>query len=146
MPVPGPGGKTSQLIDVASIARLEELLAARGVDGSRLWTSPEDWGDVGPDLDTWLSRASEALAYAIVSATAVIDFEAAIIEGWMPSSVRARLVVAVKAALGKIDAEGLRLPAVREGTVGIQARALGAASLPLSDRFLIGANLLSKRN
>ncbi len=31
------------------------------------------------------------------------------------------------------------VPAVFEGTVGIHARALGGASLPLSERFLIGA-------
>jgi predicted NBD/HSP70 family sugar kinase len=146
MPVPGRDGGIGQLIDVASIAMLEELLAARSRDGSHLWTSPEDWGDVGPDLDTWLTMAGEALAYAIVSATAVIDFEAAIIDGWMPRDVRSRLVATVQAALPKVDAEGLRLPTIREGTVGIHARALGAASLPLSDRFLIGANLLSKRN
>ena len=42
-------------------------------------------------------------------------------------------------ALKKIDAEGLVVPPVREGTVGIHARALGGASLPLSDRFLVGA-------
>ena len=146
MPVPDRDGRTRQLIDIASIARLEKMLALHGGDGSRLWTSPDDWGDVGPDLGQWLETAGEALAYAIVSATAVIDFEAAIIDGWMPRTVLAALVDAVNAALPKIDAEGLRPPPVREGTVGIHARALGAASLPLSDRFLIGANLLSKRN
>ena len=146
MPVPSRDGRTRQLIDVASVARLEELVAARGADASHLWTSPQDWGDVGPDLDTWLTLAGEALAYAIVSATSVIDFEAAIIEGWMPRSVRRRLIEAVSNALPRIDAEGLRLPEIREGTVGMHARALGAASLPLSNRFLIGANLLSKRN
>ena len=57
----------------------------------------------------------------------------------MPVSVRARLVAAVAHALTKIDAEGLALPPVREGTVGIHARAMGGASLPLSDRFLVGA-------
>lgn len=145
MPVPGPDGKMGQLIDIASITMLEQLLAKRGLNASHLWTLPEDWGDVGPELDTWLAGAADALAYAIVSATAVIDFEAAIIDGWMPSPIRARLVAAVADALPRIDAEGLRLPAVRPGTVGIHARALGAASLPLSDRFLIGASLLSKR-
>ncbi len=146
MPVPDRDGRTRQLIDIASIARLEKMLASHGGDGSRLWTSPDDWGNVGPDLGHWLETAGEALAYAIVSATAVIDFEAAIIDGWMPRTVLAALVASVTAAIPKIDAEGLRPPPVREGTVGIHARALGAASLPLSDRFLIGANLLSKRN
>ena len=58
--------------------------------------------------------------------------------------MRAALVRATQAAIGEIDVEGLRVPAVREGTVGIHARALGGASLPLSERFLTGANLLSK--
>ncbi|CAM5506653.1 putative NBD/HSP70 family sugar kinase/biotin operon repressor [Aquamicrobium terrae] len=139
MPVPGENGRPTQLIDVASIAVLEKTLAARGAETAHLWSSPQDWGDLGPELDMWLGRAADALAYAIVSACAVIDFEAAVIDGWMPASVRQRLVERVIDAIGGIDVEGLRLPAVREGTVGIHARALGAASLPLSERFLMGA-------
>jgi predicted NBD/HSP70 family sugar kinase len=146
MPVPGPDGKTSQLIDIASIARLERMLAETGKDGSHLWTSPEDWGDIGPALDEWLGDAGNALAYAIAAASSVIDFEAAIIDGWMPAAVRTRLVARVVEAIARIDAEGLTLPVIRPGTVGIHARALGAASLPLSERFMIGANLLSKRH
>jgi predicted NBD/HSP70 family sugar kinase len=144
MPVPGPGGKPIQLIDIASIAILEQTLSAKGQDASYLWTSPENWGDLGDDLDTWVERAASALAYGIVAASSVIDFEAAIIDGWMPASVRRRLVAATQAAIGKVDVEGLRIPSVREGTVGIHARALGGASLPLSERFLVSANALSK--
>jgi predicted NBD/HSP70 family sugar kinase len=144
LPVPGPTGQSVQLIDVASVASLETALKARGREGSFLWTSPEDWGDVGPDLDVWLHEAGTALAYATVSAAAVIDFEAAVIDGWMPTSVRARLVESVRAALGRIDVEGLQLPQVLEGTVGIHARALGGASLPLSERFLLGSSTPSR--
>lgn len=141
MPVPGPDGRPTQLIDIASIATLEKAMNARGREASYLWTSPDDWGETGPDLDTWITNAAEALAYAIVAAAAVIDFEAAVIDGWMPLAVRQRLVAAVGNAIGKIDVEGLRIPTVREGTVGIHARALGGASLPLSERFLIGPTL-----
>ncbi|CAN7422048.1 MULTISPECIES: ROK family protein [Mesorhizobium] len=144
MPVPGPDGKPTQLIDVASIAMLEKALNARGVEASHLWTSPQDWGDIGDELDTWIATASQALAYAIVAASSVIDFEAAVIDGWMPLTVRRRLVDAVIEAIGTIDGEGLKLPAVREGTVGIHARALGGASLPLSERFLIGSTTISR--
>jgi predicted NBD/HSP70 family sugar kinase len=139
MPVPGPDGRAVQLIDIASIATLERALNARGIDGSHLWTSPEDWGDIGPDLDAWIDTAGEALAYAIVAGSSVIDFEAAVIDGWMPTTIRTRLVEAVQLAIGRIDVEGVTVPEVREGTVGIHARALGGASLPLSDRFLVGA-------
>jgi hypothetical protein len=144
MPVPGPDGKPVQLIDVASIAMLEKALIARGADASRLWRSPEDWGEVGPDLPVWIGKAATALAYAIVAAAAVIDFEAAVIDGWMPLSVRRQLVDAVAKAIGQIDGEGLSLPVIREGTVGIHARAMGGASLPLSERFLVGPATASR--
>ncbi len=139
MPVPGADGRPTQLIDVASLAILEKALNARGADASYLWTTPEDWVGDGPEFEAWFSSAGAALAYAIVSASSVIDFEAAVIDGWMPAIARQRLVEAVQQALGKIDVEGLKIPSVREGTVGIHARALGGASLPLSERFLIGA-------
>ena len=138
MPVPGPDGRPIQLIDVASIATLEKTLNQRGIDAQHLWTSPEDWGEIGPELESWVANAAAALAYAIVAAASVIDFEEAVIDGWLPAPVRRSLVEAVNAAIGRIDAEGLKLPAVREGTVGIHARALGGASLPLSERFLVG--------
>lgn len=144
MPVPGPGGRPTQLIDVASIAMLEKALNDQGTDASHLWSSPEEWGELGPALDDWLARAGDALAYAIVASASVIDFDSAVIDGWMPTTVRARLVEAVQSAIGRIDVEGLRLPSVREGTVGIHARALGGASLPLSERFLVGATALSR--
>lgn len=138
MPVPGRDGKTVQLIDIASIAVLDKTLIEEGIDASCLWESPEDWGDLGPALSVWIADAADALAYAIAAAAAVIDFDAAVIDGWMPLAVRKRLVAAVQQAMRDIDGEGLRLPEVHEGTVGINARALGGASLPLSERFLIG--------
>ena len=139
MPVPGPANQPTQLIDIASITILEKALIARGADAAHLWSSPQDWGDLGEDLDRWIEQAAGGLAYAIVAASSVIDFAAAVIDGWMPAAVRGRLVEAVQRALAGIDAEGLALPVIREGTVGIHARALGGASLPLSERFLIGS-------
>ena len=112
------------------------MLQQDGRDGSHLWTSPDEWGELGPALDRWIEAAAEGLAHAIVSASAVIDFEAAVIDGWMPYPVRARLVEATSHALNHMDAEGLALPTILEGTVGVHARSLGAASLPLSERFL----------
>lgn len=138
MPVPDVSGRPVQLIDIASIAVLEKALISARRDGGILWTSPEEWGDLSPHLDAWIDTAAAGLAYAIVASSAVIDFEAAVIDGWMPAGVRSKLVEAVALKLRQFDIEGLELPVVREGTVGIHARALGGASLPLSDRFLIG--------
>jgi predicted NBD/HSP70 family sugar kinase len=122
---------------------LERALNANGKDASLLWTSPEDWGDLGDALDNWIEAAAGALAYATLAASSVIDFEAAVVDGWMPLDVRSRLVNAIRQKITRLDAEGLSLPEIREGTVGHHARALGGASLPLSERFLIGAASLS---
>jgi predicted NBD/HSP70 family sugar kinase len=142
MPVPAPGGGVRQLIHVASISVLERTLKAKGVDSNRLWLSPDDWGDLGEDLDLWMEGAAQGLAHAIVSASAIIDFQTAVIDGWLPLAVRAEIVARTACHVRAIDSEGLALPVIREGTVGRHARALGGASLPLAERFLLGAQLL----
>jgi predicted NBD/HSP70 family sugar kinase len=144
MPVPSADGTVKQLIDVSSIAMLEAMLVDRGIDAGRLWTEPEEWWDIGEDLDRWIVEAAAGLAHAILASSAVVDFEAAIIDGWMPLPVRGRLVETIRARLAGLDSEGLTLPTVIEGTVGLHARALGGASLPLSDRFLIGSGTIAR--
>ncbi len=144
MPVPGPDGTARQLIDIASITALERDVTELGRDPSPLWASPEDWGEMGAELDAWIERAGKAIAQAVIASSSVVDFEAAIIDGWMPASVRARIVDAVRRHVETFDLEGIQLPAIFEGTVGIHARALGAASLPLSDRYLLGQKLFRK--
>jgi predicted NBD/HSP70 family sugar kinase len=136
MPVPGPDGRLEQLIDAASIAILETKLKAIGKDSKILWESPDDWGELGGELNQWIELAASGIAHAIIASCAVIDFQLAIIDGWMPASVRARIVDAVSGKMARADSEGLKLPRVQGGTVGPHARAFGAASLPLSDRFL----------
>jgi len=143
MPVPSPEGRPAQLIDIASLSVLEKRLKAAGKATANRWTELQSWHDAAAVADQWIVDAANALAYAIVSAASVIDFEAAIIEGWMPPEIRTRLTIAVRTALARIDAEGLKVPEIREGTVGCHARAIGAASLPLSERFLVGSNALS---
>ena len=144
MPVPGPDGGTRQLLDVASITVLETALLDRGEDAARLWTLPEEWWDIGAELDRWIADAAAGLAHAVLAGCSVIDFEAVVIDGWMPLSVRARLVEATRAAAARLDWEGLRPPTIREGTIGRHARAIGGASLPLSERFLVGAGPVAK--
>lgn len=139
MPIPGPDGRPVQLIDIASLAVLERQIKASGSDANYLWTSPDDWAGNDPDCSKWVSQAGQALAYAIVAASSVIDFEAAIIDGWMPARVRSAIVKATQGAVSTIDVQGVNVPIIREGSVGVHARAIGAASLPLSERYLAGA-------
>lgn len=146
MPVPGPDGRIRQLIDVASIARLEQALEQRGQGSSILWDSPEHWQVEPAILDPWVEETARGLAHAILSAASVIDFEAAVIDGSMPEAVRARIVAATAERLAGLNLAGIEAPAVGEGTVGHNARALGAAALPLLERFLVGQDAFLKEN
>ncbi|MGI1661921.1 ROK family transcriptional regulator [Palleronia sp. KMU-117] len=137
MPVPSPDGEVVQLIELASLAQLEARMRAAGQPSESLWISPEGW-QAGPEvLVQWIEHASYGLAHAIAAASSVIDFEAVLIDGWLSQGLRRDLVDAVARHLGRIDLAGITAPSVREGSVGPDARALGAASLPLSYRFLV---------
>lgn len=136
MPVPDANGRQCQLLDVASLSGLEARLRATGADTDFLWEDRESW-DLAPEvIDPWLAEAARGLAHVAASATALCDLDAVVIDGWMPDDLRARLVVATEAEIARIDLSGAHAPVTLEGRAGPQARALGAASLPLSARFL----------
>lgn len=142
MPVQRKSGELCQLIDVASLAELEKALVDQGFNGAEIWENPVSWELPSGVLDPWLDEAAAGLAHAILSSSNLIDFECAMIDGWMPEAIRSDLVCRVSASLAGMKHSGIDLPAIREGTIGSDARALGAASLPLSERFLVDRNAL----
>ncbi|MFS2324676.1 ROK family transcriptional regulator [Brucella sp. H1_1004] len=133
-----------QLIDTASLFVLERMLHEHDISSDELWLSPESWPDFGDVLDEWIALAARGLAHAVVAAASVIDFPAAIIDGWLPQSVRLRIVEATKLELKRIDLQGLSAPEILEGRVGIHGKTMGAASLPLSHRYLFDQSVLFK--
>jgi predicted NBD/HSP70 family sugar kinase len=137
MPVGLANGATRQLIDVASLRGLESALLTVGAPSSQLWTSPETWTVDAGVLSGWLDRAAAGIAQATAAAACILDMDLAIIDGWFPAEVRADLVARTGAALALIDMAGATRPAVSAGSIGPAARSLGAASLPISARYLI---------
>ena len=137
MPVPDGAGGTVQLIDRASLVLLERRLRAAGLPTAALYDPGSAWGDLGEHLDAWLADAAEGIAHAVAVAATVIDVEAAVVDGAFPRRVQERLVHAIEAELRRLDLSGIEPPQLRLGTIGPIARALGGASLPLFDRYLV---------
>ena len=137
MPVPREEGGVAQLINFASLHLLEKAYEADGGDALALWRGKVSWDSFGPLLDRWLDKAAYGLAHAIVSATSVYDFEAAVIDGRFPGSVRQRLVERTEAAMQRINRQGLSPVTVRAGTIGADAREIGSASLPFFAHYLL---------
>ena len=144
LPVRGKDGETRQLLDIASIFVLENLLRQTGIEPQPLWYSADDWIDFGEPLEVWIQDSAAALAQAIVAAASVIDFGAAVIDGGFPHWVRRRLVNATIDAVACLDLQGVIIPDIIEGKVGAQARAIGGASLPIFARYLMDQNVLFK--
>ena len=137
-----PGG--TRLVDHASLAVLERLLAARGQAPGRLAES-DDWSGLEPVLSEWIARAARSLAHAIVSTLAVIDFEAVVIDGALPAPVRDRLVREVGARLDGLDLQGVSRPSLGAGHLGDAARVLGAAAYWISTDYMIDQNTLLRK-
>ena len=140
MPVPGGDGRMGRLFDAASMSVLADAMEAAGESPAHLWEQHEEWRVSPALLERWLDTAAEGLAWATLSAAALTEIEAVLIDGWGPVSGRAELTARPRAALHRLDLSGIDPPAIREGTVGADARVLGAATTPLSQRYLIDQN------
>ncbi|TQM89669.1 ROK family transcriptional regulator [Roseinatronobacter monicus] len=144
MPVRAPAGGIEPLLNQASLVALEQSLLEAGIPTERLYHE-DHWSGLGELLDQWLQTAARGLAQAIVSAASIIDFEAAVIDGSFPARVRADLIARVATEIKRIDTTGLKSPELKAGSLGGVARALGGATLPLFDRYLIAQHLAASR-
>lgn len=144
VPVPGSSGQMESLINAASLQVLADRMAANGESADHIWQQSQAWQVSQPVLDRWLDDAAMGLAWATLSATALLELDAVMVDGWMPTEVRAALAERVEQALRSLDTAGVVLPSVREGTIGAFARSLGAAAIPLSQRFLIDQNAANR--
>ncbi len=133
-------GQSRQLIDSASLFLLEADIAAAGLDPAGLWRSPQDWTAFSVQLERWIERSAGELAKAALNVCAVIDFEAILIDGGFPVPVRRALVERTRHHLAGMDLRGLVRPGIEEGSVGGNARALGAACGPVLDRYFLNTN------
>jgi predicted NBD/HSP70 family sugar kinase len=144
MPVPGPDGRMRRLLTVASMSTLADAMDLAGEASEHLWEQHDIWHVSPSVLDAWMDAAAEGMASAILSAATLMELEAVLIDGWMPVGIRAEVTQRTRAALHRLDLAGVEPPHIREGSVGAQARALGAAAIPLSQRYLIDQNAAAR--
>ena len=136
LPVPS-GDCSQQLVEVASLSVLESQLDVAGLQSNIQWQNTDAWSVDPVVTETWMETASRGIAHAIAAACSVIDFKAVVIDGQIPPDIRRDLVDRTEGHLNRLNLAGITAPEMQEGTIGRDARVLGAASLPLSERFLV---------
>ena len=134
----------NQLLSRASLINLEARFAENGLDAaaaSDLRAMQKPWW---PYTERWLREAGPAVALAANSAACLLDLEGVIIDGSFSRELLRAVLSAVNHALDQHDWEGVVRPAVLEGTIGSDARAMGGALLPLYANFAPDHDLFLK--
>ncbi len=146
MPIANGDGRTGyqQMIRHVSILTLAEKITAAGGDPHILWHDRDDWSAIGAPLDAWIDEIAHGLALTIVSATSVIDFEAVIVDGGFPPSVRNEIVARTIREMDRFDRQGLVPADIVAGSIGPSAPAIGGACLPLLANFAQDREVLFK--
>jgi predicted NBD/HSP70 family sugar kinase/biotin operon repressor len=142
--IPRNGGGAEQLIRAASLYTLEQALREQNTNPDMLWNDPNDWSAASTQVTAWIARAAKAMANASASIASIIECSEIVIDGAIPPLVRQDLITAVKLALKNVNLSGISAFNVREGAIGRDARAIGAASLPLFANFIIDRDVLFK--
>ena len=133
----GPNGESMQLLEMASIRQLEQRLFEVDLDPKQLWTDPDSWHRLSRHIDPWLGLTAQELSKAALSVCSVIDFEAILIDGAFPAEIRHELAERVRRYVGTQDTRGLIKPRIEAGSIGRKARAIGAATRPIDNQFML---------
>jgi predicted NBD/HSP70 family sugar kinase len=135
LPFGNPAGDGRQLLHKASGLVLENVLRDNKIRPAAAHdqraVSPKAW----VFTTQWLDEACPALAMTVGSGCALLDLDAVIVDGSMDRRVIGELLNRTNAVLDTYDWEGVTRPPLLAGSIGANARAMGAAILPLYAHF-----------
>lgn len=130
-------GSAQSLQNVASLSALSARLG-RTVDND------EAWGETTGAVTEWIDDAAEGITTVVGNAAALLDFNAAVIDGAMPANVRKALVKAVRQRAAETLVGRPEPFVVLEGKFGALAPALGAAAIPFLVNYSNDRDVLFK--
>ncbi|MBT8459541.1 MAG: ROK family protein, partial [Boseongicola sp.] len=137
MPVPNGQGGMTELLNVASLHVLEKSLSDAGIDPLLLRAHIEDWSRYEDHVAPWIESTARGLAIAAATISSVVEVEAILVDGAMPSAVTQRLTEATQNAYRSLDLTAVNRPQIEQARVGRGARSLGAALLPIHARYFL---------
>ncbi len=140
----GAGAAPEQLLSTASLFSLEQLYAAAGLDESAAYDARAMQHPWLTHTEAWLEDAARAIALAVSNGTCLLDLDEVVLDGSAHPALLARLMEQTRQALERYSWEGVQRPTLRSGAIGADARAIGAALLPLHANFAPDRELFLK--
>lgn len=142
---PPPTGPFELLQHRASIYVLLRHLRANGVAIDRIGELAGLGEAAQPWLGQWEQDCAAALAQAVIGAVSVVDVDAIVIDGILPPAPLARIVAQVQAQFAALAPSGLMAPSIRQGGLGPDGPAIGAALLPFYANFAPNNEVLANK-
>lgn len=133
-----------QLLSTASLFALEQRFSAAGLDDGAAYDARALQPPWLEHAEAWLDGAARAIALAVCNATCLIDPGHVVLDSSGHPALLARLLERSTQALSHYSWEGVRRPTLLGGVIGTDARAVGAALLPLHAHFAPDRELFLK--
>jgi predicted NBD/HSP70 family sugar kinase len=130
------------LANRASLFVLRRHLNANGFSIKNVSELPSLMPAAKPFVDEWLTDCADALTFVIFSSLGVLDFEGIVLDGNLPRDLVQELVAKVQTQITALTPNGIFLPQVVMGNIGVDARAIGGAILPFYVNFSPDTNIM----
>lgn len=111
------------------IAALERELAKHDQPLAPLWERTGNWPDYGDLLVAWEQRLIEQMVQSLHAVSQFVEFETAILSSYAPQEICRDICSKLETALTGVKAIA--------GNITPSPKAVGAASLPFSSRFMV---------
>lgn len=119
----------SQMSYDVGLLRLEEGLNAAGHDTRMLWERGAAWPDFGPAGENWSRNCAEQLEQALRLLGQFVPVKTVVLSSYAPKKVCERITSILSERIEGIEAIA--------GFFDVPPKAIGAASLPFSSKFMV---------
>ncbi len=121
-------GNSPLSYDVGVLA-LERALPKGDPASTKLWAEDPIWPPIGPELDAWQQVCAESLVDLTRSLLQFIELKTVVLSSFVPAEICAALCTLVRQEIPSVNAV--------VGRTSAAPKAVGAASLPFSSRFMV---------
>ncbi|MCG8440219.1 MAG: ROK family transcriptional regulator [Caulobacterales bacterium] len=135
LPLHGRGAEARALGDVVSLSALYRHLSAKGFAVSTPKEVEQQGTEITPVLRDWTKRAATSLLDPIIDVICLINPDAILIGGRLPSHLSDEIAVQLNRSIGELEAELPSTCIVERAAIADDAPAVGAAILPFSDKL-----------
>lgn len=119
-----------QTSNPTGLIALEEQLERNGKSSEALWERGAVWPDYGETKNAWLTDCVASLSQSLAAASQFIPIDTVIVSSYAPSEICTEIAERLLLLHPGIDAKA--------GELKTSPKALGAASLPFSSKFMVG--------